>query len=534
MSNSIVTTNKQKQSIDFWGRISFIATGFLFAFSFPCCEIAEFAYFFAVPFLVWGYNCNNKKALKWSAFAAGWIGWLLTLFFLRHVWFGFPYVAGAYGGLYLGLWLYVATIGLKKLADMRGITRLIGILGLAGFWVVLEWLRGWLFSGYPWLPLAASQWQKPVVLQFLPFTGSYGLSFVLILFNLIIASFIIQVTQRIQVLESTLHRTRLINSEAYVGLALMVLAMILFLTNLPEKKNQEFAFKAGLVQTNIEARLKWDADFFWKNLQILKEETMKVKEKDPDLIIWPESAIPTALNNDIYMLPWMQRLVNEVNIPFLVGAIASESENAWYNAIFEVKPQTGLSPIYYAKQKRVPFGEYVPFREFLPFINKIVPTEFEISPGSHKDPLTIQANHKDWKIGCLVCYEDIFSYLTRETVKRGADFLLVITNDAWYRGEGGAYQHASNSVLRAVESRRPVIRCGNDGWSGWIDEFGNIRGVLTNGLGKIYMRGNAVFPIYYDAGWKDKLSFYVQFGDWFVILSLVLTLLAIIVTWKKQ
>jgi len=521
-----------------WGRIAYLATGFLFAFSFPCCAIAEFAYFFAVPFLVWGYSCDNKKAIRWSAFGAGWIGWLLTIFFLRHVWFGLPYIAGAYGGLYVGIWLYVATFGLKQLVNERGLNRLIGILGLAGFWVILEWLRGWLFSGYPWLPLAASQWQKPVVLQFLAFTGSYGLSFVLILFNLIIASFIIEIKRRIQFADNPEHpryhvrkplgHRGLLPIEAYVGLALMALAMILFLKNLPEKKNQEFAFKAGLVQTNIEARLKWDADFFWENLRVLQEETMKVREKEPDLIIWPESAIPSALNTDLYMLPWMERLVNEVNVPFLIGAIAMEGKDDWYNAIFEVKPQTGLSPSYYAKQKRVPFGEYVPFKEFLPFINKIVPTDFELSSGTNKEPLIVAANGRNWHIGCLVCYEDIFSFLARENVKRGADFLLVITNDAWYRGEGGAYQHASNSVLRAVEARRPVIRCGNDGWSGWIDEFGNIRGVLTNGLGKIYMRGNAVFPIYYDASWKNKMSFYVQFGDWFVAVAALLSLLAFI------
>lgn len=352
------------------GRCSYLATGLLFAFSFPCCEISEFAYFFAVPFLVWGYGCKDRKALWWSAFGAGWIGWLLTIFFLRHVWFGLPFIAGAYGGLYIGMWLYGASIGLKKLIDQRGVSRLIGFLGFAGFWVVLEWLRGWLFSGYPWLPLAASQWQKPVVLQILPWTGAYGLSFILIFFNLVIASFIIGLKKRGIEGNKYLGRRGLFGSEVYVGLGLMAVAIMIFLKNLPEKKNQEFAFKAGIVQTNIEARLKWDAGFFGKNLQVLQEETMKVKEKEPDLIIWPESALPSSLNDDRYILQWVERLVNEVNIPFLIGAIAREGDSEWYNAIFEIKPEKGLSPIYYAKQKRVPLGEYVPLRKFLPFIDR--------------------------------------------------------------------------------------------------------------------------------------------------------------------
>lgn len=176
----------------------------------------------------------------------------------------------------------------------------------------------------------------------------------------------------------------------------------------------------------------------------------------------------------------------------------------------------------------------MPLRKFLPFINKVVPTEFEISPGKNKDPLVIEAGGKEWRIGCLVCYEDIFSYLSRDSVKRGADFLLVITNDEWFRGEGGAYQHASNSVLRAVECRRPVIRCGNDGWSGWIDEYGNIRGVLANELGNIYMRGGAVFPLYRDVSLEGKKTFFVRYGDWFVILAGLLSLLALITAWKKN
>lgn len=524
---------ERNQGVNWVGRFSYLATAFLFAFSFPCCEIPEFSYFFAVPFLVWGYGCNNRKAIGWAAFGAGWIGWLLTLFFLRHVWFGFPFLAGAYGGLYMGAWLFGATIGLKKLVDKRGIARLIGFLGFAGFWVILEWLRGWLFSGYPWLPLAASQWQKPVVLQILPWTGAYGLSFILILFNLVIASFIIELKRKV-LKKEYFKRGSLFTSEVYVSLGLLAIAIMIFLKNLPETQNQEFAFKAGIVQSNIEAKLKWDASFFGENLRVLREETLKLMPKSPDLIIWPESAIPSALNDDLYMLQWMERLVNEVNIPFLIGAIAKEKNSEWYNAVFEIKPETGLAPIYYAKQKRVPFGEYIPLKQFLPFINKIVPTEFEISPGKHKDPLIIDAQGKDWKIGCLVCYEDIFSHLARDSVKRGANFLLIITNDAWFRGEGGAYQHASNSVLRAVECRRPVIRCGNDGWSGWIDEYGNIRGVLANPLGSIYMRGGEVFPVFRDTSLKNTKTFYVRYGDWFVIVSGLFVLLAFLTARKDH
>ena len=93
-------------------------------------------------------------------------------------------------------------------------------------------------------------------------------------------------------------------------------------------------------------------------------------------------------------------------------------------------------------------------------------------------------------VGVLICYEDIFPALARENTLAGADVLAVLTNNAWYGEGGAAYQHAAHSVLRAVENRRPVVRCGNGGWSGWIDEYGNIRDTLRDENGTIYFRGH--------------------------------------------
>lgn len=526
---------KLERKVKWWGRLSYLTTAFLFAFSFPCYQVPEFSYFFAVPFLVWSYYCENKKALLWSALGAGWIGCLLTLFFLRHVWFGFPFIAGAYGGLYIGSWLFIASIVFKEAIRRSAVIRLMMLLGLAGLWVIFEWIRGWLLSGFPWLPLAASQWQKPVLLQILSWTGVYGLSFVLIFFNLAITSFIINLIRSVTKSQTSQARIRFVNcAEIYVAIGFFVITIFLFLRELRKKESQEFAFNVGMVQTNIAPQLKWDTNFFLENLRVLRDETIKLKPLNPDFIIWPESAIPVALNEEANILSWIESLASEMGVPMLVGALSKDEKANWFNAIFEIHPETGLIPLHYAKQKRVPFGEYVPLRKWLPLVNKVVPTDFDICVGCYKEPLMVQAHGKDWKIGCLVCYEDIFAYLARDSVARGAEFLLVVTNDAWYGGEGGAYQHASNSVLRAVECRRPVMRCGNDGWSGWIDEYGNIRGVLVNQTGTIYTRGGAVFPIYRDRSLVDKKTFYVRYGDWFVIVCSLLSVIAGIYFWRKN
>ena len=120
------------------------------------------------------------------------------------------------------------------------------------------------------------------------------------------------------------------------------------------------------------------------------------------------------------------------------------------------------------------------------------------------------------RIGVLICYEDIFPGLARESVLEGAEILAVLTNNGWFGEGSAAYQHAAHSVLRAVENRRPVLRCGNGGWSGWIDEFGYVRGTATDERGSVYFRGSQVFKITRDLRWRDQTSFYTRHGDWFL------------------
>jgi apolipoprotein N-acyltransferase len=129
-------------------------------------------------------------------------------------------------------------------------------------------------------------------------------------------------------------------------------------------------------------------------------------------------------------------------------------------------------------------------------------------------------------VGPLICYEDVFPELARNSVLAGSDVLAVLTNNGWFGEGGAAVQHAAHSVLRAVETRRPALRCGNGGWSGWIDEFGAVRSTLTDESGRIFFRGTRTVAVTRDARWIGRRSFYVLHGDWFVLTSVVLVLVA--------
>jgi apolipoprotein N-acyltransferase len=210
--------------------------------------------------------------------------------------------------------------------------------------------------------------------------------------------------------------------------------------------------------------------------------------------------------------------------PMLVGADAIErpasGRETYYNAAFVIDPQVGLQTAYYAKRKLVQFGEYVPLRPIFGWIGKFVPVgDDDFTPGTDSAPLVVPMERGAASFGVLICYEDLFPALARSEVRSGADALAVVTNDAWYGEGAAAFQHAAHSVLRAVETRRPVLRCGNAGWSGWIDEFGTIRTFMKDSDGSIYFRGVSMAAVTRDQRWVGRNSFYVDHGDWFVAVS---------------
>jgi apolipoprotein N-acyltransferase len=229
---------------------------------------------------------------------------------------------------------------------------------------------------------------------------------------------------------------------------------------------------------------------------------------------------------------WAESLARRANVPLVLGTIAVEQANqpgeAWYNAACVVDPVAGLQPVYYAKRKLVPFGEYVPLRPLLGWLKKIVPVgDDDDARGRAAQPLTVNLNGRVLTLGPLICYEDVFPNLARDNALAGVDALVVLTNNAWFGEGGAAYQHAAHSVLRAVETRRPVLRCGNAGWSGWIDEFGGIRTVMTNEDGSIYFRGTRSMSVTRDSRWIGRQSYYVQHGDWFIAWCAVFALLGL-------
>jgi len=507
-----------------WVLAVFGFTVFLTYISFPPVSTGEAAYVLALPALLWAYRRPSFRLFAWTVLGAQAAAWTALLGWLHHVtWVGLG-LLGPFVGLLVGAWFLAAWWAIPRLAGHRALVRILAMLGLAALWVVLEWFRSVLFGGFPWLPLAASQWQRPLILQVAAYAGSGATSFILICFNLGAAAYV----HRAFFEGVTGFKKR--TPEFSVALLVLMGGSFPFLADTFNQQRRPLV-RAALVQPYIPQNEKWDAARASEVLHTIENVTLDAARRGaPQLIIWPEAVTPWALYRDPNVRDWLESMARRTKRPLLLGSVFTRgngrADELWYNGAFVVDPGKGLDPAGYAKRKLVPFGEYIPLRAVLGWIDKFAPIGGDFQRGTEAAPLQVPAGSRRVPVGVLICYEDIFPGLARESALAGAEVLAVLTNNGWFGEGGAAYQHAAHSVLRAIETRRPVIRCGNGGWSGWIDEFGNTRAVLQDGNGSVYFRGAQTLEVTRDMRWAGKQSYYTQNGDWFLLACVGLAAVA--------
>jgi apolipoprotein N-acyltransferase len=499
-------------------------TAFLMVAAFPPLHSPEAAYACLVPGVYWAYLRPRLKVYAWTMFAAQAVAWTINLSWLHPVtWVGL-FILGAIVGAWTGIWYLAVWWAVPRMAGRPTPVRLFSMLGLSGAFVVVEWTRTWIFGGFPWMPLAATQWEMTSMLQIAAYTGAEGISFVVVAANIGIAAFANRLFREGEV------GLRRRSPELLLALFLILVCLSVHIqeTTNRGRYTQPFA-RVAFVQPDIPALVKWDVSKEPQIMQTLWSTTLSARDLHPDLVLWPESTTPFPLNADPSMRRFVEQLSARLKAPMLVGADSIEGRDpahmTAHNSAFAVDPQLGVQTAYYSKRRLVQFGEYIPLRPLFGWIGKFVPLGDDFAPGTDPSPLVVPLSRGSAAFGVLICYEDLFPALAREEVRYGADVLVVVTNDAWYGEGAAAYQHAAHSVLRAVENRRPVLRCGNAGWSGWIDEFGSLRKVMTNPEGTIYFKGTQAADVTRDSRWVGHNSYYVEHGDWFVAVSAGLALL---------
>lgn len=364
-------------------------------------------------------------------------------------------------------------------------------LTFAPLWVLFEWLKTWLFTGFPWL-FVGYAFTERFLDSYAPLFGVFGVSFVVVL----LACAFVEVIRK---------RYFWLVPAAIVVLGAWGASYLSFVSPKAVKP-----LTVSLVQGNIPQDLKWLTEYQDKTLEIYTNLTRS--EWGRDLIVWPESSIPLPQTEIQPFLTTMAQQAEKSDSAWVTGLIyidpkASQDNNRlmYYNTIMASGANAeGL----YKKQRLVPFGEYIPLSGLLSWILPALqndPSAGGFSAGDNQQKSL--AIHQQ-KLGAAICYEVAYPNLTRHNAKN-SDFLVTVSNDAWFTGTAGPQQHLQMVQMRAKENGRWFIRATNTGVTAFIDENGHIvkRAPMDQAL---VLRG--------DLPAMQGETLYARFSDWPVLI----------------
>ena len=356
----------------------------------------------------------------------------------------------------------------------------------AALWVSLEYLRSYLLTGFPWLLLGMSQWQNTSLIQICEFTGVYGISFMIIYANVGFARFF---------------KTKKLASFTVVIAGLACVITLSYVIKLRNDISAPPYMSVAVLQGNIDQYKKWDSAYQAEIMKTYSELAVEASLHNPDLIVWPETAVPGYLPSNMYLYDWIREVTKETKTYNLIGSPYNNGDNEYFNGVLLFGPEGEMMGVH-KKTHLVPFGEFVPFRKILEPYFGILNTLGDFTRGSDNNVFPV----KSILCASTICSENFFGSTVRRFVLNGAEIIFNQTNDAWFFKTSAADQHFIMNVFRAVESRRTVVVAGNTGISGIISPGGAVK-LRTKLFEKTYFIGK-VTPSRY-------VTFYARYGDIF-------------------
>ncbi len=326
------------------------------------------------------------------------------------------------------------------------------LLAFPSLWLGLEVLRSLLFTGFPWLSLGYSQIDTPLS-AVAPITGVFGISYLLAL----IAG----------ALYCLLSRT----GRAYKVTAVVVLLLIGSGSYRGHQFNwsddQGEPIKVALLQANIPQEIKWQPSFRQRSIDIYLQMTRQ--QRDADLIVWPETAVPVFYHRVAEsLMPILRQEAERFQSDIVFGVpVMSGESRAYYNALHSV----AYRDEFYFKRHLVPLGEYMPLKPFSTIILNFLQIPMsDFSAGSDQQPLLKAGGYP---FASSICYEDVFQQSSIDGLPEAA-YLLNVSNDTWFGDTIAPYQHLQMARMRALESGRYMLRATNTGLTAIINQYGQI------------------------------------------------------------
>ncbi len=447
-----------------------LLSGVLLILIFPGFNLTYLAPIALFP-LLWELN---RKPQIWKGYAAGFFFWFGVCY-----WIQFTLVNHGGTGQTLGWFLFILFCMAKAvqlavfawLAGMALQTRW-SVPVVSALWTLLEWTHQ--YTGFTWLLLGNATIDWPILPRLAPWTGVYGISFMLAL----VAATLVK------------------RQWGWLG----ILAIPLVLPTLPASIPGRAS--ALVVQPNISEEEQWTPDSLMRTDRRLQE--LSAPKKPVDFIVWPE--VPAPIYDTDTGLPEIAR---SAHAHFLAGVVSRAQDGAPLNsAVLFSKDGKFVSK--YDKVNLVPFGEFVPW----PF--GLVTRKISSEIGDYQAGTKVVVADR---AGTFICYESVFPNYIRQFARDGAQVLFNISNDGWFGKSAARFQHFEIARMRAVENRRWIIRVTNDGISGAIDPAGRV-----TAEGPLYREAAGLMAFNYES----STTFYTRHGDWFLLVCVAVSALGFI------
>ncbi len=529
------------------------ASGALLSLCFPGFGLGGLVWVWMAPLLLalWfprpGVG-GRRRALRGFGlgYLAGLAFFVINLSWLYHnheIHFAASFALQAYLALYFGLWgAFAATAGRPRFVDepvdpasrdpweyaiRPALQSVAAAAANAGAWCGLEWLRGWLLSGFGWNGLGVALHEDLVMVQVADLVGVIGVAFMPAFCACVAAGVLLRLTRE-------LRGGRLRAHLDFAAAVLLVVGAFYYGTGkLSERPEETVDVRILLVQGGVPQDDKWDAaaareiyDRYWRMT------TRYLEHAEFDLVVWPESSLPYSLH-DPYNAGYLDRLLAVGDFELLLGLNEEVPGEGIFNSIVALRGEAA-SARSYRKIHLVPFGEFVPFREQLPFLEDLVPSALgvDFQPGTSAEPLSM-AKPEPYGVIPLVCFEDTVGRLARRFVRPGPQLIVNVTNDAWFGHSAASEQHLANALFRCIELRRPMARCANTGvtclidsagslYDRWVSPPGGVRKVLDPDSGSTFIE--AALPESVSIPGGPPTTFYARFGDVFTLAATALAL----------
>lgn len=477
----------------------------LLVMAFPHIDAGWLAWVALVPFLIALRACKLGAALAH--------GVLLGLLFFG----GLLYWIGVFAAHVVGPGLAVVVLVGVAISQALtvvlfagfayGLGRLPSVwawrLGIPALWCVLEWTRQLGPFGMGWGDLAYTQHSALPMLQLTKLAGVWGVSFVIVLVNVALAE--------------TIMRAKV--TRWPIAVAGLVAAILVFGEATLLTENFQPTYRAAALQANINQNVSQNPAYTRHVLQTFAQLGQKAAAQGVVLAVWPETGCPGYLRANHSLLLPISSEARAAHQTTLVGSmdIAMGATKA-SNTLFCVSPDGQISGEY-SKQHLVPFGEYVPFRKQLPWLERLHLSIYDMAPGGGRQPL-MQAVDPIGKIGAAICYDSTYGSLMRSESARGANILVVSTDDTWFGRTAAARQHTAMAAIRAAENDRCLVRCAATGVSQIIAPSGKVLAEAP-----LFTRAVVSAPVQS----RSTRTLYCAWGDWFVAAAgLMLSALVLI------